>query len=88
MELPITLNNDREKSNEKNLTDLADMILEKPPEHKHVIESDRELLEAKHPQAELLVWHDRLGHLTFIDIKILDLLGIISKKTANVNPPK
>ena len=47
---------------EENLTDLTteDTL---PP--KQVLEPDEELLSAEMPQAELLRWHYRLGHLPF-----------------------
>ena len=64
------------------------MTPEKPPDTKHVIESNQELLTSEHPQVELLRWHHSLGHLAFIKIRILSLLGIISKRLANTKPPK
>ena len=71
-----------------NLTDLVYMMPEKTPDPKHVIQSNQELLEAEHPQAELLIWYHRLGHLPLSKIKILSLLDIITKRIANTNPPK
>ena len=64
------------------------MTPEKPPENKHAIDSDNGLLAAEHLQAELLICYHRLGHLPFSNIKILDLLGIIPNRLANVNPPE
>ena len=87
-EVPIALSDEREKIDEDNLINLEEMTAEKTPEPKHGIESDQELLESEHPQAELLRWHYKLGNLPFIKINILDLLGIIPKSIDNVNPPK
>ena len=61
------------------------MTTEKPLELKYVIESNQETLAAEHPQAELLRWNHRMGHLTFSKIKILALLGINAKGLANEN---
>ena len=61
---------------------------EKPPETKNVIESYQELLEEEHPQLELLIWNHRLGHLPFIKIKILSLLGIIPNRISNMKTSK
>ena len=43
---------------------------------------------ADDPQAELLRWHYRLGHLSFNKLKVLCMLGILPRKLANVQPPK
>ena len=40
---------------------------------------------AEHPQAELLIWNHRLGHLPYSKIKIL---GVIPKRLANTKPHK
>ena len=70
------------------ISNLADITPEKLSDSKHVIESDQELLLVEHPQVELIIWHRNLGHLTFSNINILSLLGIIPKRTANENVPK
>ena len=64
------------------------MTPEKPLEPKHVIHYDIELLATDHHQAELQIWDHRLGHLPLINIRILTLLAITPKMTANMNPPK
>ena len=64
------------------------MTPEKPPELKHVIDSNQELLAVEHSQSELLISHHRLGHLPFSKIKILSLLGITPERLANTKPPK
>ena len=69
-EVPILLSDKRDKINEENLINLMDMTPDKPPETKHVIESDQELLSEEHSQAKLLRWHHRLVHLPFSNIKI------------------
>ena len=84
----MSLSKNRDKRNEENLTELVQMVRDKPPDIKHVIESDQELLLVEHPQVELIIWHRNLGHLTFSNINILSLLGIIPKRTANENVPK
>ena len=45
----------------------------------HVIESDEEALSANTPYAELLRWHYRLGHISFIKLKAMATLGILPK---------
>jgi hypothetical protein len=44
--------------------------------------------EADNPQAELMRWYYRLGHLPFNDLKKLAENGEIPKKLAKVNPPR
>ena len=52
-------------------------------------EPDEEFdLAAANPQAELMRWHYRLGHLSFPKLKLLAQLGEIPKRLANVHPPK
>ena len=65
-----------------------DMTPEKTPYPKYVIDYNQELLVAEHPPEELLRWNHRLVHLTFIKIKILVLLVIITKRLANMKLPK
>ena len=45
-------------------------------------------LAAEYPQAELLRWHYRLGHLSFARLRILALLGIIPRRLIHVKSPK
>ena len=45
-------------------------------------------LAAANPQAELMRWHYRLGHLPFSKLKLLAQLGEIPKRLAKVTPPK
>ena len=65
-----------------------DMKTEKPPDTKHVIGYNQELLTEENPQAELLRWHYRIGHLPFYRTKIFALLGKITKKLANMKRHK
>ena len=52
-------------------------------------EPDEEFdLAAANPQAELMRWHYRLGHLSFPKLKTLAELGEIPKRLAKVVPPK
>ena len=44
--------------------------------------------EADDPQAELMRWHCRLGHLPFNDMKKLAENGEIPKKLAKANPSR
>lgn len=53
------------------------------------LEEDEEYdLAAPDPQAELMRWHYRLGHLSFSKLKLLARLGEIPKKLQHVVPPK
>lgn len=52
------------------------------------IEDEAEALAAKTPQAELLRWHYRLGHLSFKRVQLLAAVGAIPKKLATITPPK
>ena len=78
----MSLSKKRDKRNEENLTELVQMVRDKPPDTKHVIESDQELPEEEQTQEELLRLHHSLGHFTFRKINILYLLGIITKRIA------
>ena len=52
-----------------------------------MIEDDRELV-YDDPQAELLRWHHRLGHLSFTTIKAMALANLLPRKLANCQSPK
>ena len=53
------------------------------------LEEDEEFdLAAGDPQAELMRWHYRLGHLPFAALKQLAQLGEIPRRLAKVTPPK
>jgi hypothetical protein len=54
----------------------------------NVIEDEDEPLTAENPQAKLLWWHYRLGHLSFACLRILALLGTIPQKLLTVKAPK
>ena len=56
--------------------------------HVHRIEDDEDRLSAVSPEAELLRWHYRLGHMSFKRIRLLALVGILPKYLANIKPPK
>jgi hypothetical protein len=43
----------------------------------NVVDDEDEPLATETPQAELLRWHYRLGHLPFTRLRILALLGIM-----------
>ncbi len=45
-------------------------------------------LAAAEDQTELMIWHYRLGHLSFSKLKQLALKGEIPKKLAKILPPK
>jgi hypothetical protein len=63
-----------------------DNLTEKPV---HVIDdTDERLLSANNPQAELLRWHYRLGHISFARLRILALLGTIPRKLIHAKTPK
>jgi len=63
-----------------------DNLTEKPV---HVIDdTDERLLSADNPQAELLRWHYRLGHISFARLRILALLGTIPRKLIHAKTPK
>jgi len=59
-----------------------------PVQPANVIEDEDEPLAAENPQAELLRWHYRLGHLSFARLRILALLGTIPRKLLTVKAPK
>ena len=59
-----------------------------PTEHLDEVDQLELGTEAGDPQAELMRWHYRLGHLPFNDLKELAENGEIPKKLAKVNPPK
>ena len=74
------------KMREENLTNFMDNLTEKPV---HVIgDTDERLLSANNPQAELLRWHYRLGHISFARLRILALLGTIPRKLIHAKTPK
>jgi hypothetical protein len=74
------------ETREENLTDFMDNLTEKPV---HVIDdTDERLLSANNPQAELLRWHYRLGHISFARLRILALLGTIPRKLIHAKTPK
>ena len=56
-------------------------------QNKHVIESKQEHLASENAQAELIIYHHSLTHLTLSKIRILSLLGIITKRIYNTEPP-
>jgi hypothetical protein len=71
---------------EENLTNFMDNLTEKLV---HVInDTDERLLSADNPQAELLRWHYRLGHISFTRLRILALLGTIPRKLIHAKTPK
>ena len=50
------------------------------------VEQDDDLT-ASDDQTELMRWHYRLGHLSFVKLKALAILGEIPKRLARVTPP-
>ena len=78
----ITVNGMREE----NIADF--MTQDLPVQPANVIEDEDEPLAAENPQAELLRWHYRLGHLSFARLRILALLGTIPRKLLTVKAPK
>ena len=51
------------------------------------IEEDENNITAQSDQAELLRWHYKLGHLSFIRLQYLAKLGILPRKLITVKPP-
>ena len=72
---------------EENLTDFFEKgaIQQEPT---LIVTDEDENLSAENPQAELLRWHYRLGHLPFARLRILATLGIIPRTLVRVKPPK
>jgi hypothetical protein len=70
---------------EKNLSDFLTEVPLQPT--LNVIEDDEGRLAGESKQADLLRWHYRLGHLSFVKIKLLALLTILPWKLAAVKPP-
>jgi hypothetical protein len=71
---------------EENLTDfttLEDEAMNSP----NIIEDDVELPAAT-PQAELLRYHYRLGHISFFKLKQMAFLGLIPRRLYDIKPPK
>ena len=54
----------------------------------NIVEDDETELVATTPQAELLRWHYRLGHLSFNKILLLCKQGILPRSLASVQKPK
>jgi hypothetical protein len=50
------------------------------------VDQDDELM-ASDDQTELMMWHYRLGHLSFPKLRLLALIGEIPKRLANASPP-
>ena len=74
------------ETREENLTDFLDQESFKEPTH--VIDDEDEPLAADTPQAELLRWHYRLGHISFARLRILALLNVIPRKLLHIKAPK
>eukprot|EP00957_Ditylum_brightwellii_P009259 700633-Ditylum_brightwellii.AAC.1 len=51
-------------------------------------DQEEQALAAKDDQAELLQWHFRLVHLPFTKLQLLATVGILPRRTANVQLPK
>ena len=69
---------------EENLTDFNTTDEQEVNKELHIIESDEEALSANTPYAELLRWHYRLGHISFVKLKAMARMGILPKRLANV----
>ena len=74
------------ETREENLTDY--FTKESSKDQVNVIDDEDEPLAADTPQAELLRWHYRLGHLPFARLRILALLGTIPRRLLTVKSPK
>jgi hypothetical protein len=61
---------------------------ELPTQPTKIIEDKDEPLSAESPQAELLCWHYRLGHLPFTCLRILSMIRTIPKCLLTVKAPK
>jgi hypothetical protein len=77
---------DYNETREENLTDYFTEDSIKEPTH--VIDDEDEPLAADTPQAELLRWHYRLGHISFARLRILALMGTIPRRLLHVKNPK
>jgi hypothetical protein len=73
--------------NEENEENLADFFKESQGPN-IILDDDSERLAAASPQAELLRWHNRLGHTSFAKLKLMSDLGILPRRLASVQPPK
>jgi hypothetical protein len=69
---------------EENLTDL----FQESQGPNIILDDDSERLAAANPQAELLRWHYRLGHMSFAKLKLMSALGILPRRLSSVHPPK
>jgi hypothetical protein len=67
---------------------LHDYMMDMGPVPNNVIEEEDNKLAAQDIQAELLIWHHQLGHLSFQKLKLLALLKVIPSNLATAHPPK
>jgi hypothetical protein len=75
------------ETREENLTNFFDKN-QHNTDPVHVIDDDDKPLTADTPQAELLRWHYRLGHIPFARLRILALLVTIPRQLIHVKSPK
>jgi hypothetical protein len=80
-------NTQRPRAHEENSADLFQNTPGFKARPAAIIDEDLGKLSCQDPQTELLRWHYRLGHLSFIRIKRMAELGILPRKLVEVNPP-
>jgi hypothetical protein len=78
----------RRRANEENISDLMRNTPGFKARPTVIIDEDLEKLSCQDPQTEMLIWHYRLGHLSFKRIKGMAELGILYKRLAQVTAPK
>jgi hypothetical protein len=75
---PFTQKANAEYNNEMREENLTDFFTQESSiDTTNIVDDEDEPLAAETPQAELLRWHYRLGHLPFTRLCILALLGTI-----------
>jgi hypothetical protein len=72
------------KEDEENLAD----FFEDEQSPTIIMDEESDMLATTSPQAELLIWHYRLGHTSFAKLKLIAALGILPMRLAAVHPPK
>ena len=79
----VTITDEPSKtSNDENIVDFMDEVNDKTLKLQEDFNTS-----ALADKGELLRWHYRLGHLSFVKMKILMILGILPKKLIHAHPP-
>ena len=82
---PVPNRHQSDQAIEENISDFAGADLQPP---RNIFKDENDSLAADDVQAELLRWHHRLGHLSFIKIRLMALLDILPRRLSTVKPPK